>query len=91
MFQVAQRFAKTGYDLSEYGRSLWYVNYRSGFVRRGLAGEILRVIVGQTPSLRMVDFVQNVVAAIMLAGAIALVVLLCRQRTSSRTPRRRCS
>ena len=81
VFQVAQRFAKTGYDLSEYGRSLWYVNYRAGFVRRGLAGEILRILVGQTPSLRMVDFVQNVVAAVMLAGAIALVVLLCRQRT----------
>jgi hypothetical protein len=81
VFQVAQRFAKTGYDLSEYGRSLWYVNYRSGFVRRGLAGEILRITVGHTPSLRMVDFVQNVVAVIMLAGAIALVVLLCRQRT----------
>ena len=81
VFQVAQRFAKTGYDLSEYGRSLWYVNYRSGFVRRGLAGEIVRVVVGHTPSLRLVDFVQNVVAAIMLAGAIALVVLLCRQRT----------
>jgi hypothetical protein len=29
----------------------------------------------------MVDFVQNVVAAVMLVGAIALVVLLCRQRT----------
>ena len=80
-FQVAQRFAKTGYDLSEYGRSLWYVTYRFGFVRRGLAGEILQVAVGHTPSLRMVDFVQNIVGAVMLIGAIALVVLLCRQRT----------
>ena len=81
VFQVAQRFAKTGYDLSEYGRSLWYVTYRYGFVRRGLAGEILRIAVGHTPSLRTVDFVQNVVAAVMLAAAIALVVLLCRRRT----------
>ncbi len=80
-FQVAQRFAKTGYDLSEYGRSLWFVTYRFGFVRRGLAGEILRVAFGHTPSLRAVDFVQNVVAAVMLGAAIALVVLLCRQRT----------
>jgi hypothetical protein len=81
VFQVAQRFAKTGYDLSEYGRSLWYVTYRFGFVRRGLAGELLRIVFGHTPSLRAVDFVQNVVAAIMLGAAIALVVLLCRQRT----------
>lgn len=81
VFQVAQRFAKTGYDLSEYGRSLWYVTYRFGFVRRGLGGEMLRIVLGHTPSLGAVDFVQNVVAAVMLGAAIALVVLLCRQRT----------
>ncbi|MEX1007798.1 MAG: hypothetical protein WD271_08120 [Acidimicrobiia bacterium] len=81
VFQVAQRFAKTGYDLSEYGRSLWYVTYRFGFVRRGLAGEMLRIALGHTPSLGAVDFVQNVVAGVMLGAAIALVVLLCRQRT----------
>jgi hypothetical protein len=80
-FQVAQRFAKTGYDLSEYGRSLWYVTYRFGFVRRGLAGEVVRVALGDTPSLRAIDLAQNVVALLMLAAAGALVVLLCRRRT----------
>src|SRR5213593_2942664 len=80
-FQIAQRFAKTGYELSEYGRSLWYVNYRFGFVRRGLAGEILRRVLGATPSIGAVDFVQNLVSVAMLIVLIVLVVLLCRERT----------
>lgn len=79
-FQVAQRFAKTGYELSEYGRSLWYVTYQFGFVRRGLAGEMVRVL-GVTPSLRAIDLAQNLIALLMLATATALVVLLCRRRT----------
>jgi hypothetical protein len=80
-FQVAQRFAKTGYDLSEYGRSLWYVTYQFGFVRRGLAGEAVRTLLGASPSLREVDLAQNVIALGMLGAATLLVVLLCRQRT----------
>jgi hypothetical protein len=80
-FQIAQRFAKTGYDLSEYGRSLWYVTYEFGFVRRGLAGEIVRGVLGATPSLRAVDLSQNLIALVMLAAATSLVVLLCRRRT----------
>jgi hypothetical protein len=80
-FQIAQRFAKTGYDLSEYGRSLWYVTYQFGFVRRGLAGEVVRLALGVTPSLRAVDLAQNLIALLMLVAATTLVVLLCRGRT----------
>jgi hypothetical protein len=81
VFQVAQRFAKTGYELSEYGRSLWYVTYQHGFVRRGLAGEVLRTVLGDVPSLGFVDFAQNAIAIGMLGAITALVVLLCRLRT----------
>jgi hypothetical protein len=81
VYQVAQRFTYTGYGMSEYGRSLWYVSYRHGFVRRGLAGEVLRTVVGGRPTIATVDLVQNVIAVVTLAAMIALVVVLCRRRT----------
>ena len=80
-FQVAQRFTYTGYGMSEYGRSLWYVTYQHGFVRRGLAGEALRTVIGGRPAIATVDFVQNVVAVATLAAMIALIVVLSRRRT----------
>jgi hypothetical protein len=80
-FQVFQRFAKTGYELSEYGRSLWYVSYQEGFVRRGLAGEAVHSLLGHVPSLGAVDLTQNVVALVMLGAMTWFVVLLCRLRT----------
>jgi hypothetical protein len=80
-FQIVQRFTYTGYALSEYGRSLWYVTYRFGFVRRGLAGELLRSAFGGRPTIAEVDLVQNVVAVAMLGSAIALVVVLCKRRS----------
>ena len=81
VYQVVQRFTYTGYGLSEYGRSLWYVTYRHGFVRRGLAGEVLQTIVGDRPTIATVDLVQNIVAVVTLAAMVGLVVMLCRRRT----------
>ena len=80
-YQVIQRFTYTGYGMSEYGRSLWYVSYEHGFVRRGLAGEVLRTIVGGRPTIATVDLVQNIVAVVTLAAMVALVVVLARRRT----------
>jgi hypothetical protein len=80
-YQVVQRFTYTGYGMSEYGRSLWYVTYQQGFVRRGLAGEVLRTIVGGRPTIATVDLVQNVVAVVTLGAMVALVVVLARRRT----------
>ena len=80
-YQVAQRFTYTGYGMSEYGRSLWYVTYRHGFVRRGLAGEALRTIVGDRPTIATVDLVQNIVAVVTFVAMSGLVVLLCHRRT----------
>jgi hypothetical protein len=80
-YQVVQRFTYTGYGMSEYGRSLWYVTYEHGFVRRGLAGELLRTITGGRPTIATVDLVQNVVAVVTLAAMTALVVVLARRRT----------
>jgi hypothetical protein len=80
-YQVIQRFTCTGYGMSEYGRSLWYVTYQHGFVRRGLAGEVLRSITGGRPTVATVDLVQNVVAVTTLASMVALVVVLARRRT----------
>lgn len=80
-YQVIQRFTYTGYGMSEYGRSLWYVTYQHGFVRRGLAGEVLRTLVGGRPTIATIDLVQNVVAVATVAAMVALVVVLARRRT----------
>ncbi len=80
-YQVIQRFTYTGYGMSEYGRSLWYVTYEHGFVRRGLAGEVLRTITGDRPTIATVDLVQNVVAVVTLAAMVAQVTVLARRRT----------
>ncbi|MET0628262.1 MAG: hypothetical protein ABW033_07390 [Acidimicrobiia bacterium] len=80
-FQVFQRFVNNGYELSAYGRSLWYVSYEFGFVRRGLAGELLRRALGHTPTVPQVAMVQNAIAVITVMAAAWLVVVLCRQRT----------
>jgi hypothetical protein len=81
VYQVVQRFTYTGYGMSEYGRSLWYVTYRHGFVRRGLAGEALRTVLGRHPTIAEVDLVQNLVAVATIGATVGLVVLLCRRRT----------
>lgn len=81
VYQVVQRFTYTGYGMSEYGRSLWYVTYEHGFVRRGLAGEVLRTVVGGRPTIATIDLVQNVVAVVTLIAMVMLVVLLARRRT----------
>ncbi|MFN8027985.1 MAG: hypothetical protein U0W40_16960 [Acidimicrobiia bacterium] len=81
-YQVVQRFTYTGYGMSEYGRSLWYVTYQHGFVRRGLAGEALRTILGRHPTIAEVDLVQNVIALTTIGAMVALVVMLCRRRTT---------
>jgi hypothetical protein len=81
VYQVVQRFTYTGYGMSEYGRSLWYVSYEHGFVRRGLAGEVLRTITGGRPTIATVDLVQNVVAVVTLGAMVVLVVVLARRRT----------
>lgn len=81
-YQVVQRFTYTGYGMSEYGRSLWYVTYEHGFVRRGLAGEALRTVTGRRPTIATIDLVQNVVAVVTLAAMVALVVVLARRRTT---------
>ncbi len=80
-FQVLQRLVADGYRLSPYGRSLWYVSYQFGFVRRGLAGEILRRALGHVPTVAQVAVVQNAIAIGTLVAAALLVVVLCRRRT----------
>ncbi len=82
VFQIVQRFTITGFGLSEYGRSLWYVTYQHGFVRRGLVGEALRTIVGGRPAIATVDLVQNVLAVATLTAMVGLVAVLCRRRTA---------
>ena len=80
-FQVFQRAVNNGYELSTYGRSLWYVSYEFGFVRRGLAGELLRRAVGHTPTVPEVALAQNVVAVVTVAACAWLVIVVLRQRT----------
>jgi hypothetical protein len=57
------------------------VTYEHGFVRRGLAGEVLRTVVGGRPTIATVDLVQNVVAVVTIGAMVALVVVLARRRT----------
>jgi hypothetical protein len=80
-FQVFQRLVNNGYEVGPYGRSLWYVSYQFGFVRRGLAGELLRRLVGHSPTVVQTELAQNAIAAVTVAAAALLVVALCRRRT----------
>lgn len=81
-YQVFQRVVNNGYELSPYGRSLWYVTYQFGFVRRGLAGELLRRALGRSPTIPEVAFAQNVIAVATVAAGVWLVWLLCKRRTA---------
>ena len=79
VFQVVQG-VRWFPHLSLYERSLWYVNYRYGFVRRGLPGEVLRQVLGHTPTRHEIDVVQFVIAALLILVIAVLVVVLCRHR-----------
>ena len=48
----------------------------------GAAGEALRTVLGRHPTIAEVDLVQNVVALTTIAAMVALVVALCRRRTT---------
>ena len=55
--------------LSEYKAPNYWLGYRSGFVRRGLPGEVLRRLVAGTPSYRQVEW-----TAVALSRAAAVSV-----------------
>jgi hypothetical protein len=65
-----RRTGPAGRTLTDYKAPNYWLGYRSGFVRRGLPGEVLRRLVGGTPT-----FAQAQAAATGLSRAAALSIV----------------
>ena len=65
--------------ITPYKASYWLVTYEHGFVRRGLAGEVLRRIAGTAPSIVTIEAVQYLLTAALLASLCLLVRALWRR------------
>jgi hypothetical protein len=68
--------------LTDYKASNYWLDYRFGFVRRGLPGEALGRVVGGSPTYRQVE-----VTAVGLSRAAALSILPMALRATRRAPR----
>jgi hypothetical protein len=63
---------------SPFTQSYYLITYHHGFVRRGLIGEGLRLIVG-VPTVSEVDGVADLVAILAIGGVVILIELLIRR------------
>jgi hypothetical protein len=63
---------------SPFTRSYYLITYNHGFVRRGLIGEGLRLIVG-VPTVSEVDGVADLVAILAIGSVLMLIELLIRR------------
>lgn len=70
-----------GRALTDYKAPNYWLDYRFGFVRRGLPGEALRRVVGGSPTYRQVD-----VTAVGLSRAAALSVIPLALQATRRAP-----
>ncbi|MFI5045584.1 MAG: hypothetical protein ACHQIG_00855 [Acidimicrobiia bacterium] len=64
-------------SLPGFNFSYWVVSYQHGFVRRGLGGEILRLLTG-APSVGAIDVVFALVVVVSVLALLAVVELLLR-------------
>ncbi len=69
--------------ITPYKASYWLVTYEHGFVRRGLAGEVLRRVAGTAPSLVTIEVVQYLLTAALLAALCLLVRALWQRNDPS--------
>jgi hypothetical protein len=76
---VAQIAKGLSHEVNDFVKSYWLVDYSAGFVRRGLAGEILRSITGAN-----VGEPDTVAAGYVIAAVTAVAVLLLLLRVMRR-------
>jgi hypothetical protein len=79
-FQVAQATWFRA-SLVPFIRSYWVIGYDRGFVRRGLTGATLELLVGR-PTTTDIEVAAFVLAALALVALVVLVELLLRRRTA---------
>lgn len=78
LIQIIQGFA---YPANEFIKSYWFITYEAGFIRRGLAGNVLQLLADR-PTLTDSAIAGYVVAALSLVPVLLLVELLVRQRST---------
>lgn len=78
VLQVLQGIGRRA-RLDPFLRSYWYVSYQFGFVRRGLTGEGLRLLLGHSPTEAATNVSADVLVALTLMVVVGLVVLLWRE------------
>jgi hypothetical protein len=67
---------------AQFTESYYLVAYHHGFVRRGLLGEVLRLVVG-VPTRREVDLVADLVTALAVVSVLVVIELLIRRASPS--------
>src|SRR4051794_12768290 len=77
--QIAQGLFTTRH-LTRFETSYWAPSYARGFVRRGLLGEVLRVLSGPAKAASLVRPAQGAVTATVIVLVVVLVVGLVRTR-----------
>ena len=81
-FQVVQGLSDpipTGNRL--FTESYYLVTYNHGFIRRGLLGEVIHLVVG-VPSRGQVDVVADLVVVLAIGAVLGLIELLIRRATA---------
>jgi hypothetical protein len=69
------------HNLAPYTRSYWFITYEEGFTRRGLAGELVRVVTGSIASVTALEALQWLLTLTLIAGLGWLVVETVRRNT----------
>jgi hypothetical protein len=80
-FEVVHAFLYETH-LPLFSESYWYVNYRYGFIRRGLVGQALSLVFGRNPSTAVVSVVAAGISVVAITSIFLTVVLLLRRRTA---------
>lgn len=76
--QIVQGFL---HPANDFVKSYWLISYREGFVRRGLSGQLLGLMVGE-PTRTSTVVAGYIVAVASIVPVLLLIELLLRQRTS---------
>ena len=77
--QIAQGLS---HPANDFVKSYWLIDYHEGFLRRGLAGQALDVVVGE-PTRTATVLAGYVVAAISIIPVLVVLELLIRRRTQA--------
>jgi hypothetical protein len=67
------------HTLAPYTRSYWFITYEAGFTRRGLAGELVRLVTGSIASVDTLEVLQWLLTLTLIGGLGWLVVEAARR------------